>query len=350
MACQSARLARSARPRPGRLALRWALLGLGGVGVASLSGAMSATISTPGAQPRAAVLMAALGTLLATGLSFTLRDSLIAARSRDRSWPFPGARRTGDRLRTRLLALLRTPGPWWVEVLLIGAMNQLYELIRSLAPTRIGQAFANAHALERLEAALHLGVERRLNQALEHLPALIPPMSVYYQVGHLVALLTTLAWAWRRHPDRYAPARTALLALSLTALAGYWFVPTAPPRFALAGAVDTVAAHPVLFAGNDNLTGMVNLYAAMPSLHVAWAVWVALTVSHLSGGRWRRLAWAHPAATVLVVLATANHYLADAVAGAALALAAWALLHHRHRPGGQVAVVPPVLEDQLSRR
>ena len=260
----------------------------------------------------------------------------VAARYADRPWGSPGARGTVPTrigFRARLLGLFRAPGPWWVEVLLLAVMDQLYELIRSLAPTRAGQAFANAHAVERLEAALHLDVERWLNHGLERLPAMIPPLSVYYQVGHLVALLTTLAWAWRRRPGGYATARTALLALSLAALAGYWFLPTAPPRFASAGAVDTIATHPVLLVGNTGVTGMVNLYAAMPSLHVAWAVWVALTINHLSGGRWRRLAWAHPVVTVVGVLATANHYLADAAAGAALTLAAWTLVHHL-RPSG----------------
>jgi hypothetical protein len=166
---------------------------------------------------------------------------------------------------------------------------------------------------------------RGANHALEQTSWLIPTASVYYQVGHLAALLATLGWAWCRHRDRYARARAALLGLTLTALAGYWLLPTAPPRLAMPGVVDTVAAHPVLFAGNGAVTGMVNLYAAMPSLHVAWAVWVALTVSTLSGHRMRRLVWLHPAATTIVVVATANHYVVDAIAGTVLALAAWAL-------------------------
>jgi PAP2 superfamily len=234
------------------------------------------------------------------------------------------------------------PGRWrrlwgsaaWVrEAVLVGAVDELYEVTRSLAPTRVGKAFANAHAIERLEQALHLNVERPLNHALLDVTILIPPISVYYQVGHLVALLAALIWAWCRHRDLYRAARNALLALTLGGLAWYWLMPTAPPRFALPGVVDVVAAHPVLLASQESVVGLVNEYAAMPSLHVAWAVWVALTVTGLSARRVRWVAWVHPAATTLVVLATANHYLLDAVAGAVLALLAWLLAG----PGGPLA-------------
>jgi hypothetical protein len=211
------------------------------------------------------------------------------------------------------------------EAVLVGAVDELYEVTRSLAPTRVGKAFANAQAIERLERALYLNPERPLNHALVDMPVLIPPISVYYQVGHLVALLATLIWAWRRHRDLYRSARNSLLVLTLAGLVGYWMMPTAPPRFALPGVVDVVAAHPVLLASQESVVGLVNEYAAMPSLHVAWAVWVALAVTALSARRARWVAWAHPVATTLVVLATANHYLLDAVAGAVLALLAWLL-------------------------
>jgi hypothetical protein len=247
------------------------------------------------------------------------------------------------------------PARWWREVGLVVGVDALYESVRSLAPARVATALANARGIEGLERILHLDVEAWLNRGLEQASWLVPPVSVYYQVGHLLALLATLGWAWRRHLGGYAAARTALVGLSLTALAGYWLAPTAPPRLALSGVVDTVAAHPVLFAGNDSVTGMVNLFAAMPSLHVAWSVWVALTVSSLSGHRLRRLAWLHPFATSVVVLATANHYVVDAVAGAALALAAWMLSQATGRrslrrtarsqlPGPQLT--PPIRRDQ----
>jgi hypothetical protein len=63
---------------------------------------------------------------------------------------------------------------------------------------------------------------------------------------------------------------------------------------------------------------MVNLYAAMPSLHVAWAVWCAVAVATATHTRWRHLAWLYPVATTFVVLASANHFVLDAAGGAAI--------------------------------
>jgi hypothetical protein len=74
------------------------------------------------------------------------------------------------------------------------------------------------------------------------------------------------------------------------------------------------------------MEGLSNQYAAMPSLHVGWAVWVAVQLrAHSTRAAVRRWAWTYPALTTLVVVATANHYVLDAVAGAAVALAGQAI-------------------------
>jgi hypothetical protein len=67
---------------------------------------------------------------------------------------------------------------------------------------------------------------------------------------------------------------------------------------------------------------MINLYAAMPSLHVAWAVWVALAIIRSVDHPARHLAWCYPILTTAVVLGSANHYLLDAVVGVTIALVA----------------------------
>ena len=93
----------------------------------------------------------------------------------------------------------------------------------------------------------------------------------------------------------------------------------APPRFSVPGMTDILVTRDILGAAHPRgATGLVNLYAAMPSLHVAWAAWCALAVVTASRGRWRRLAWLYPAATTLVVLASANHFVLDAVGGLAV--------------------------------
>jgi hypothetical protein len=72
-------------------------------------------------------------------------------------------------------------------------------------------------------------------------------------------------------------------------------------------------------ADKHGATGLVNLYAAMPSLHVAWAAWCATAIVITTGTWWRHLAWLYPGATILVVLASANHFLLDTAGGIAVA-------------------------------
>ncbi len=116
-----------------------------------------------------------------------------------------------------------------------------------------------------------------------------------------------------------------IIITTLAALVTFWTWPLAPPRFALAGAVDIGTVHNVMGAGNAHgISDMVNLYAAMPSLHCAWAIWCALAVYVTTSGRWRKFVWIYPFLTILVVIGTANHYVLDAVGGAlAVALGWW---------------------------
>ena len=108
----------------------------------------------------------------------------------------------------------------------------------------------------------------------------------------------------------------------------FWTWPAAPPRFAVPGMTDVLDRYHILGSGDPHGPDrLVNLYAAMPSLHVAWAAWCAAAVVIATRGRWRHLAWLYPAATTLDVLATANHFLADAAAG--LAVTALGLLAAR---------------------
>jgi len=173
---------------------------------------------------------------------------------------------------------------------------------------------ANADAIERAEMAFGLNIESGLNALFVRHQWLADAGSYWYQTLHMLAVVAVLVWMWRSRRAAYKTMRTALALVMVGGLATYWLFPLAPPRFALTGAVDTMTAHPVLFWG-DNVTGLANLYAAMPSLHVAWAVWCAVAIVLLNRSAWRHLAWLYPLTTTFVVIGTANHYLLDAAAG-----------------------------------
>jgi hypothetical protein len=212
---------------------------------------------------------------------------------------------------------------WAVEVGIVLFWNFSYEALRSATPTRKIAAFENADAVERLGAALRINWELTLNQLFLDHTWLADFASYWYQLAHETVTVATLIWLWRSHARVYRPLRSTLVGISLISLVAYRFYPLAPPRFALDGAVDTMLAHPVLFAGWDSITGLSNLYAAMPSIHVAWAVWCALAWNVAGSAPWRRWLWAYPAITALAVVGTANHYVLDAVVGAVAIAAGW---------------------------
>ena len=129
-----------------------------------------------------------------------------------------------------------------------------------------------------------------------------------------------LAWLYLRRPAAFPRLRSGLVLATAAANVVFWAWPAAPPRFSVPGMTDILVTRDILGAAHPRgATSLVNLYAAMPSLHVAWAAWCALAVVTASRSRWRRLAWLYPAVTTLVVLASANHFLLDAAGGLAVA-------------------------------
>jgi len=201
------------------------------------------------------------------------------------------------------------------------AVYGLYTLVRNLVPDQVATAQANARAVLGLERLLGMDVERAINLAGAAVPWLIVPANYYYATLHLAVTAAVLVWLYRRRPARYARARGVLLAMTLLALVGYWCYPLAPPRLmAGEGYVDTVREYVLWgFTPSEHLVSLSNQYAAMPSMHVGWALWVgAVLARQARRDLVRVLGLAYPAVTVLVVVVTANHFLLDAVAAAAL--------------------------------
>lgn len=206
---------------------------------------------------------------------------------------------------------------WWREVLLVGGWYGGYEAVRAASPTQVGAARVHAERLLSIERWAHLDPERALNRlasASSHLGAFA---GYYYATLHFAITPLALVWLYRRHRAQYRHARTVLITASAASLLAFWFYPVAPPRLTMPGLDDIVVTHNVFGAAHAASSGtFVDLYAALPSLHVGWAFWVALAVVRAhAASRYRHLAWLYPTATALVVLATANHYLIDAVAG-----------------------------------
>jgi hypothetical protein len=235
-------------------------------------------------------------------------------------------------------------------VAIVAAGYAGYALVRLAVRASRPPAIAHAAGLWRAERWLGVDIEPWLNHLAAARPALAETAGYYYGLAHFIVTPLVLAWLWLRRPAAFGPLRSALVLATTGANVVFWTWPVAPPRFAVPGMTDVLVRYRILGAGRPQGPGsLVNLYAAMPSLHVAWAAWCAAALVAATRGRWRHLAWLYPAATTVVVLATANHFLADAAAG--LAITALGLLAARARmrpdrtepgPGGAVpAAVSP---------
>jgi PAP2 superfamily protein len=198
----------------------------------------------------------------------------------------------------------------------------LYELARDLVVSDTGRADEHAREVVSLERWLHVFGESSVQHAAGALPGLIGVLGTAYLTLHLAVTAAVLLWIHRRRPTAFAFVRTTLLLASGVSLVGFIAFPTAPPRLAGIGIADTVSnGHVDLNRGL--VSSLYNPYAAVPSMHIAYAVIVAAgVVLYTRGPLLRALAALYPVFVLLVVVATGNHFFFDAAAGALVAVLA----------------------------
>ncbi|MEV6652388.1 phosphatase PAP2 family protein [Streptomyces sp. NPDC051219] len=220
---------------------------------------------------------------------------------------------------------IRNRPRWWAELLLIGVVYAAYSCGRLLARGDVSTAVDHGLAILRTEKFLRLNAEHPLNRLFTDQAWLGIPADFAYASLHYLVTPALLVWLFRRRPAHYRAARTWLMVSTLLGLAGFTLLPTCPPRLldSSHGFVDTMAQYSTYgwWGGEASaprgLGGMTNQYAAMPSLHVGWALWCGVMLwRHGRTPSARAAGVAYPLITVLVVMGTANHYFLDAVAGA----------------------------------
>lgn len=210
---------------------------------------------------------------------------------------------------------------WWLDLLVVAWLCWLYDMVTNLAPLRLHAAIDHGRGLLHVERILHLDPELTLNRWLSAHHLLASAISYYYDNAHFIVTLGLLGWLWWRRVKDYRPLRNMLLLVNVIGLAVFWLYPVAPPRM-LPGFEDVVAASHTLGSWHTgSLASAANQLAAMPSLHLAWAVWCGVVLWRTAPrSRVRRaLALIYPCVTALAVMATGNHYLLDVLAGVATA-------------------------------
>jgi diacylglycerol O-acyltransferase / wax synthase len=205
---------------------------------------------------------------------------------------------------------------WWVEALALLWLLWVYEAITNFAPLRLHTAIAHAEGLLHAEQSLHLDPERALDIWLAGQHTLGVILSDYYDNAHFVVTLGLLGWLWWRRADIYRPLRNSLVLVNLLAFVVFWLYPVAPPRM-LGGFIDIVeSSHAFGSFHGGSLASHADELAAMPSLHIAWALWCSLALWRMSTRWWvRGFAITYPCVTAFAVIATGNHFVFDLLGG-----------------------------------
>ncbi|MEQ8840124.1 MAG: phosphatase PAP2 family protein [Acidimicrobiales bacterium] len=227
---------------------------------------------------------------------------------------------------------------WWVEGLITLGFYVVYSAVRNQFGSALGgnildRSFDNAIKVIDLEKALGLYHEEWIQARFLDIDPFIVFWNVFYGSFHFVVTIFVMVFLFLRFPQRYMFMRSALAATTAVALFGFAFFPLMPPRLLSAcqpqssyGAceldhayVDTLVDPGGLWSfESGTMESISNQYAAMPSLHIAWATWCAVGLYPVLKRRWARLSIAaYPFITLFAIIVTANHYWIDAIGGLA---------------------------------
>jgi diacylglycerol O-acyltransferase len=204
------------------------------------------------------------------------------------------------------------------------AVFAVYLLVALSVDHRIAAADRAAGALDRAERWLRLPPEAAINRWTSGHRWVTEIADYHYAIGYLATTLVCVFWLRFARRPNYARHVLSLLGINVLAITVFGLAPTSPPRLlAHGGFVDTVEQHGTVGSwGSGVVAAIANQHAAMPSLHVAWATWVALTLLYQRVPFWlSRTGLLHIGTTTAVIVMTGNHWWLDAVAGAALAVA-----------------------------
>jgi membrane-associated phospholipid phosphatase len=209
-------------------------------------------------------------------------------------------------------------------VIFIGALL-LYQLVRGLIDGNdAAQATWNATKIINLEHTLHIFVEPNIQAWVLNKHWLIDAADWTYLNAHFFVTLGALAFIYVRRNDSFYFVRNMFIIAMAIALVGYALYPTAPPRLMPAwGFTDTIKDFTGITVEHGPGSAVLNLYAAIPSIHVCFALMLSWPMARLVSSRTAKTAWVlYPLFVTFVVVATGNHYLTDVFLGALTAGAA----------------------------
>lgn len=202
------------------------------------------------------------------------------------------------------------------QVLLLAGAWLTYLVARHVFEGSLREARHHADQVWSLERNLGLPNESTVQDWILHSDTMVTAANAVYRYIHFPVTAIVLVLLFTRRRDLFAWFRDVLIWTTGLALIGHIVYPLAPPRLQPGlSVVDTGAVFDQSAYNADPGTGFTNQVAAMPSMHVAWAVAIALVVVRGLRTSWRWWALLYPVLIMFVVVVTGNHYWLDGLVG-----------------------------------
>jgi hypothetical protein len=212
---------------------------------------------------------------------------------------------------------------WWGELLAVLIFYGVYSFVRNLHHGNEHQAYQHALDIIRWQKSLGINHEHAIQAWALGSRTFIIASNYFYGSLHFIVTGGVMIYLYRRWTNDYPRWRNTLGIATALALIGFAFFPLLPPRLLDSyshlhyGFVDTLAKDPAFWSFNSGAVNKIsNQFAAMPSVHCAWALWCACGLVPRLKHVWAKLLAAiYPVTTVTVIVVTANHYFLDAAGG-----------------------------------
>lgn len=206
--------------------------------------------------------------------------------------------------------------------LLFAGAYYLYRIVRGLVDGHPNIAYEHARDIVQLERSLHSFIELDVQRWAIANPFFIDLANWMYVNSHFLVTTTFLAWLYIARNHAYYFVRNMFMIAMAFALVGYVAYPTAPPRFLPEWGFQDTVANMFGTATAESANVLYNPYAAVPSMHIAFALMIAVPAAQLVAHRALKLIWwIYPVLVTFVVIATGNHFWIDAFLGALVACA-----------------------------
>jgi hypothetical protein len=211
---------------------------------------------------------------------------------------------------------------WWLEIIAILVFYAVYSAIRNANEGSTPEALTHAKELIRIQEFLGINHEQLLQEWALHFKPIIVLCNYFYGSMHFVVTAGVAIYLFRKSSDAWPLWRNTLAITTSLALIGFILWPLMPPRLLPSsyGFVDTLAKYPTFWSFNSGTVSKIsNQYAAMPSVHCAWALWCTCVVVPRVRRNWVKVVFVlYPVATVTAIVLTGNHFVLDAVGGFAV--------------------------------